>query len=98
MKHPSLRVISLLFFSIATQSILADEPPKNLGGECEHLLLQAEHAMADAKARGLGGAFEITKAAGLITAARIQQQFKKYPNCIDKAHRAIKFIHRAQQP
>lgn len=97
MKPIFLRLIAPIFFCLAIPTAYASDTP-NLGGECEHLLKQAEHAMADAKARGLGGAVEITKAAGLITAARIQQQFKKYPNCIDKAHRAIKFIHRAQQP
>jgi hypothetical protein len=63
------------------------------------LFLSMAYAELDrARANGFDGTVEWTKAAGLLTAAKIQQQFGKYPNCIDKVRRARYYIHRAQAP
>lgn len=71
-------------------------PNPQKAAECSRLLAIAGHEFEAAKARGLSGTFELTKAAGLISAAKIQLQFNKYPNCINKAIRARKFIHQAE--
>jgi len=45
-----------------------------------------------AKAKGFDGTVEYTKAASLLGAAKIQFEFGKYPNCIDKVQRARAYI------
>ena len=54
-------------------------------------------ALDFAKAKGLGGTWEITKAATLLTGAKIQSEFGKYPNCVDKVRRARAFIARSRR-
>lgn len=71
-------------------------PNPGKAAECSRLLALAGHDFEAAKARGLSGTFELTKAAALISAAKIQLQFNKYPNCINKAIRAREFIHQAE--
>lgn len=71
-------------------------PNPQQAAECSRMLAIADHEFEAAQARGLNGTFELTKAAGLISAAKIQLQFNKYPNCIDKAIRARKFIRQAE--
>jgi hypothetical protein len=66
--------------------------------ECDAGLRIANKEMEDAKINGFGGALEITKAAGLLSAAVVQKTFEKYPNCIDKVQRARAFIREAQAP
>jgi hypothetical protein len=67
-------------------------PNPKQSAACERLLSIAEKELDAAKAKGLSSSVSITKAVALISAARIQQQFDKYPNCINKAERARKFI------
>jgi hypothetical protein len=38
-----------------------------------------------------------TKAASLLSAASIQQEFGKYPNCVDKVRRARYYIEQSQK-
>ena len=64
---------------------------------CENGLKRANHELDLAKAQGLGGAWEITKAATLLTGAKVQQEFGKYPNCADKVRRARAFIARSRK-
>ena len=70
----------------------------NQARECAAGLSMAYAELDRARANGFDGTVEWTKAAGLLTAAKIQQQFGKYPNCIDKVRRARYYIHRAQAP
>ncbi len=72
------------------------ETKPDLANQCEHLLNQAEKELTDAKAAGFSSTMAVTKAAGLISAARVQQTFDKFPNCIDKANRAIKYLRTSQ--
>jgi hypothetical protein len=64
--------------------------------ECDAGLRIAQKEMEAAKVSGFGGGVEITKAAGLLSAAAVQKTFEKYPNCIDKVQRARAFIREAQ--
>lgn len=50
--------------------------------------------LKEAEASGLRGAVGITQAASLLAAAKVQYEFKRYPNCVDKVRRAR--IHIAQ--
>lgn len=55
---------------------------------CKNGLSQAYSEFERAESDGFGGAVAMTKAGGLLSAAKIQPQFEKYPNCIDKVERA----------
>jgi len=92
----SVRGLILLAACMVVVSACA-APDLTLNAQCESLLRQAETQLEDARTRGFASAVEMTKATGLITAARVQQQFNKYPNCIDKAKRAITYIKMSQQ-
>ncbi|MDH5559035.1 MAG: hypothetical protein OEZ03_16935 [Alphaproteobacteria bacterium] len=63
---------------------------------CKSGLSQAYAEFEQAKAEGFDGAVAMTKAGSLLSAAKIQQQFEKYPNCIDKVKRARKYIRQAR--
>jgi hypothetical protein len=63
---------------------------------CKNGLSQAYSEFERAKADGFGGAVAMTKAGSLLSAAKIQQQFEKYPNCIDKVQRARHYIRQAR--
>ena len=70
---------------------------KGAKAACENGLKQAERELDFAKAKGLGGTWEITKAATLLTGARIQSGFGKYRNCVDKVRRARAYIARSRR-
>jgi hypothetical protein len=68
------------------------------GGEmaerCSRGLATAGGELQSARVRGLGGTANWTKAASLLTAAKIQYEFEHYPNCVDKVRRARFYLHR----
>ncbi len=71
-----------------------DAGDRGLGPTCSTRLSAAESALGRAKANNIGGVIDWTKAAGLIAAARTQQQFSEYQNCVIKANSAIEIISR----
>ena len=77
--------------------LIAAAPAFAGGGKaaCEGGLRRAYHELNAAKAKGLGGTWEVTKAATLLAGAKIQSEFGKYPNCIEKVRRARAFIARS---
>ncbi len=62
------------------------------GRQCSRGLDAAYAEIRAAKADGLGGTLDLTKAASLLTAAKVQYEFEHYPNCIDKVRRARAYI------
>jgi hypothetical protein len=64
---------------------------------CANGLDRAFNELEDAKAKGFSGTVSWVKAASLLSAAKVQQQFEKYPNCIDKVHRARQYIRMAKR-
>ena len=90
MRNLTMAVALLL---LATTSAFAASPK----ARCENGLKQAYHELDAAKAEGLGDAWEITKAATLLSGAKIQSEFGKYPNCIDKVRRARAYIARSRK-
>lgn len=97
LKKQSRTLVSLFIVLIGfglLSSCAAPNPQK--AAECSRLLAIASRELKAAQAKGLSGTFELTKAVGLMSAAKIQLQFNKYPNCIDKAIRARKFIQQAE--
>jgi hypothetical protein len=65
---------------------------RGLGPSCERLLDAAERDLQRAKANSIGSVLDWTKAATLIAAARTQQQFNEFENCVIKARRAREIL------
>lgn len=78
--------------SIVFSGCANHHPSRDLGQQCTHKLDHAQEELRRAKVDGFHSTVAWSKAAGLITAASIQKQFEKYPNCIDKADRAREYI------
>ena len=89
-----MRSIAMIFsiFVAFFAAGCASNPSPSLGKQCEKGLSVAYQELDLAKAKGLEGTVEYTKAAGLLSAAKIQYEFEKYPNCIDKVKRARALI------
>jgi len=68
-----------------------------LENQCSSGLKTANAELEKAKLDGFSSRVSWTKAAALLTAASIQQQFDKFPNCINKVARARYYIKRSQQ-
>ena len=74
-------------------------PPRDaeLAQQCEDGLEVAYQELDFAKAQGFGGTIAWTQAASLLSAASIQNEFRKYPNCVDKVHRARYYIEESKK-
>ena len=97
--HPrhrtALRVA--LFGSVLILAACSGSPNPGQEQACRNGIDTAYAELRKAESEGLGGAVDITKAASLLSAAKVQQQFEKYPNCVDKVKRARYYIRKAQQ-
>jgi hypothetical protein len=91
-----LLVALLIACSLAVFAGCAGNPNSSVARQCENGLSVAYQELDFAKARGLDGTVEYSKAVGLLTAARVQSEFGKYPNCVEKVDRARAFIGRSQ--
>lgn len=87
-----LLVITASTLLLAATAGCAGNPNSSLADQCEGGLKAAYRELDLAKANGFEGTVEYSKAAGLLTAAKVQQEFGKYPNCIDKVERARAYI------
>jgi len=86
--------MSLILLAAALLSGCMDAGDRGLGPACDSELAAAERALSNAKANNIGRAIDWTKAAGLIGAARVQQQFSEYQNCVLKARKASEIVAR----
>ena len=77
---------------LITLSACMDAGDRGLGPACQSGLAAAERDLMSAKANSFGSAIDWTRAAALIAAARTQQQFNEYQNCIVKARSAREII------
>ena len=82
---------AFLFSGCAT---IQDE---RLASQCSSGLETAQAELEEAKLKGFSSRVAWTKAAALLAAANIQQQFDKYPNCVNKVARARYYIRRSQE-
>jgi hypothetical protein len=69
----------------------------DLARQCERGLSAAYTELDYAKTTGFDGTVDWTKAASLLSAASIQKEFGKYPNCVDKVARARFYIQQSQK-
>ena len=81
-------------FSLFLFSLVACEgnPSSAVAQQCSDGLSQAYNELDISKADGFDGTVNYTKAASLLTAAKVQEEFGHYPNCIEKVMRARAFI------
>lgn len=75
----------------------AGNPSSSQAKQCDSGLRTAYKELDYANTKGFGGTVEYSKAASLLGAAKIQSEFGKYPNCIDKVNRARAYIKKSQQ-
>jgi hypothetical protein len=92
----SLIITGLTLLLVVTAGC-AGNPNSSLARQCENGLDVAYKELDFAKANGFGGTVEYSKAASLLGAAKIQSEFGKYPNCIDKVQRARAYIVKSQK-
>ena len=87
-----MRPIALLATIPVIASLLAacagDPADRGLGPSCAAGLEAASHDLGKAKAAGLANSVNWGKAASLISAAKVQQQFSEYQNCVIKTRKA----------
>ena len=85
---------SIIIALFMTTSVLlvgcAGNPDSPQARECRNGLSIAYKELEAAK--GKSGAIDFAKAISLLTAAKIQLEFEKYPNCINKVKRARAYI------
>ena len=91
-----LRVLLATALISSLLAACAGNPNSPQARRCDAQLDIAERELKIAKAKRARGHINLTKATSLIAAARIQQEFGKYPNCLDKAKRARAYIRRAR--
>jgi hypothetical protein len=91
------RVMTII--GIAVSIAACPGPPRNpgLAEQCENGLEVAYEELDFAKARGFSGTVAWTQAASLLSAASVQKEFRKYPNCVDKVRRARYYIGQSQK-
>lgn len=79
-----LAVIAVLLLAACS----AESGDRGLAGHCQTSIAAAESALSRAKASGLGSSVRWGAAASLIGAAKVQEQFGEYQNCVNKTTRA----------
>jgi hypothetical protein len=90
-------IVTVLNLFLAVTAGCAGNPNSSLAMQCEHGLEVAYKELDLAKTKGFDGTVEYSKAAGLLGAAKIQSEFGKYPNCIDKVQRARAYIAKSRR-
>jgi len=88
--RPLIAAVLTLF--LVALSGCAGNPNSSLASQCRSGLEVAYRELDFAKAKGFDGTVEYSKAVSLLGAAKVQSEFGKYPNCIDKVQRARAYI------
>lgn len=83
-----------IFLGVSALFLTACGEPgeQRLGPACAGGLDQAQGELNRAKADGIGDAVKWSKAAALIAAARVQEGFEEYQNCVIKVREARAYI------
>jgi hypothetical protein len=93
----SVWYLNLISVTVITLSLggCAGEPTTSLAKQCDVGLDSAYKELDEAQAKGFAGSVSYIKASGLLAGAKVQQQFGKYPNCVNKVKRARYYIKQA---
>ena len=65
---------------------------RDLAAACRYQLDQAGQELSHAKAGGFGDSVAWSKAASLLAAAKVQQTFEEYQNCLEKSRQAREYL------
>jgi len=91
-----MRPVAVLTAIPILMSVLAgctgDPADRGLGPSCAAGLEAAKNELGKAKAAGFSDSVNWGKAASLISAAKIQQQFSEYQNCVVKTREARRLL------
>jgi len=90
-------IVTVLTLLLAAMAGCAGNPNSSQAMQCENGLNVAYKELDMAKANGFDATVEYSKAASLLGAAKIQSEFGKYPNCIDKVQRARAYIAKSRK-
>ncbi|HUJ88109.1 MAG TPA: hypothetical protein VLX30_14770 [Burkholderiales bacterium] len=82
---------------ISVAAARADGAKPSPAAQCENGLKAANKELDFARAKGLGGTVEFSKAATLLAGAKVQSEFHKWPNCIEKVRRARRFLAKSRK-
>lgn len=74
-----------------------DRADRGLGPSCAAGLDAANSQLSSAKAAGFADSVNWGKAASLISAAKVQQQFSEYQNCVVKTREARRLLGEIQR-
>lgn len=86
-------LIWLIFLSTGCATIHSTR----LAYKCNTNLSTASTELESAKVNGFSSNVSWTKAASLLTVAKMHQQFDKFPSCINNVARARYYINRCQE-
>jgi hypothetical protein len=86
----SIHTYALMIFLLA--GCTQDRGDVGLGGQCSAGLDAGYQELNQAEADGFSGAVTWSKAASLLGAAKIQQQFEEYQNCVLKVQKARRYL------
>jgi hypothetical protein len=87
----SLAIISILG-TLSISGCTGEPGERSLATPCADGLNTASRELRNAEARGLTGSVQWTKAASLLAAAKVQQQFEEYQNCVIKVREARGYL------
>ena len=81
-----------LSLSLFLLTACAGNPNSAAAQQCSDELSEAYSELDINRANGFDGTVNYAKAASLLTAAKVQEEFGHYPNCIEKVMRARAYI------
>ena len=87
-----MRIMVFLSFAALLAACTGDRADRGLGPSCAAGLEAANNDLGAAKAAGLADSLNWGKAASLISAAKVQQQFSEYQNCVVKTREARRLL------
>ena len=88
-RHTTVIILAFLAMSVLS---CRGFPEGGLDRQCIDGVSEGFRDLEAAKVGGLGDSMAWGKAASLLTAAKVQQQFEKWPNCVNKVKRARYYL------
>lgn len=91
-EHASKAALAILLATFLMNGCTQDRGDVGLGPACAAELDAGYRELNRAEADGLSGTVRWTKAASLLGAAKVQEQFEEYQNCVLKARKARQYL------
>lgn len=87
-----IQIGAALCLALLAPACSGERGEASLGPACADGLAAAESELRTAGADGFGDSVKWTKAASLIAAARVQETFEEYQNCVIKVRQARGYL------